>query len=135
MAGTVVHLSRKICGYFATRKLDGSTETYYNGYYGFVRPDAATLDAEGICRDDLFLHPVDAADGYNPTVGDRVTFRRGTHNGRAKAVEVRQIMDSREPAVAPCWAAPVRTASSGQAPAMRGENRHVSLGPRGSPRA
>ena len=25
---------------------------------------------------------------YNPAVGDRVTFRRGTHNGRAKAVEV-----------------------------------------------
>ena len=84
---------------------------------------------------DLFLHPVDAADGYNPTVGDRVTFRRGTHNGRAKAVEVRLIMDPREPAVAPCWAAPARTVSPGQAPAMRGENRHVSLGPRGSPRA
>jgi len=141
MAGTIVHLSRRLCGAFTSRRLDGSTATYYNGWYGFVRPDAATLDAEGICRDDLFLHPSDAADDYNPAVGDRVTFRRGTHNGRAKAVEVRLIMDParrmvpHEPAVAPCWAAPARAVSPDyrQAPAIRGENRHVSLGPRGSP--
>ena len=141
MAGTIVHLSRRLCGAFTSRRLDGSTATYYNGWYGFVRPDAATLDAEGICRDDLFLHPSDAADDYNPAVGDRVTFRRGTHNGRAKAVEVRLIMDParrmvpHEPAVAPCWAAPARAVSPDyrQAPVIRGENRHVSLGPRGSP--
>ena len=42
-----------------------------------------------------------------------------------------------EPAVAPCWAAPARAVSPDyrQAPAIRGENRHVSLGPRGSPQA
>ena len=78
-----------MCGYFTTRRLeDGSTKTFYNGYFGFVRPDGATVNAEGICFDDLFLHPSDVADDYNPAVGDRVTFRRGTHNGRAKAVEV-----------------------------------------------
>ena len=53
MAGTIVHLSRRLCGAFTSRRLDGSTATYYNGWYGFVRPDAATLDAEGICRDDF----------------------------------------------------------------------------------
>ena len=61
--------------------------------------------------------------------------------GCAKAVEVRLIMDParrmvpHEPAVAPCWAAPARAVSPDyrQAPAIRGENRHVSLGPRGSP--
>ena len=90
--GTIVHLSRppgQMCGYFTTRRLeDGSTKTFYNGYFGFVRPDGALVNAEGICFDDLFLHPSDVADDYNPAVGDRVTFRRGTHNGRAKAVEV-----------------------------------------------
>ena len=130
-----------MCGYFTHTYFDGSTETFYNGYFGFVRPDGAIVNIEGICYDDLFLHPSDVADGYNPAVGDRVTFRRGTHNGRAKAVEVRLIMDParrmvpHEPAVAPCWAAPARAVSPDyrQAPAIRGENRHVSLGPRGSP--
>ena len=80
-------------------------------------------------------------------------FRRGTHNGRAKAVEVRLIMDParrmvpHEPAVAPCWAAPARAVSPDyrQAPAIRNSRRtaswfpggaaggHRSLGPRGSP--
>jgi hypothetical protein len=141
MTGTIVHLSRRLCGAFTSRRLDGSTATYYNGWYGFVRPDAATLDAEGICRDDLFLHPSDAADEYNPAVGDRVTFRRGVHNGRAKAVGVNLLLDparrlsAHEPAVAPCWAAPARAVSPDyrMAPAIRGENRHVSLGPRGLP--
>ena len=49
-----------MCGYFTTRRLeDGSTKTFYNGYFGFVRPDGATVNAEGICFDGLFLSFLD----------------------------------------------------------------------------
>ena len=128
--GQIVHLSRKMCGYFTHTYLDGSTETFYNGYFGFVRPDGALVNAEGICFDDLFLHPSDAADDYNPAVGDRVTFRRGTHNGRAKAVEVStrdvtQRLSQHTYRLVPSDYRPL--------PAMRGENNQVSLGQRCSP--
>lgn len=87
-AGEIVHLSRKLCGSFTSRREDGSSATYYNGWYGFVRPAGAALDGTGICRDDLFLHPSDVQRDYNPTVGDAVLFRRGSRNGRLTAVDV-----------------------------------------------
>ena len=134
MAGTIVHLSRKMCGYFTHTYFDGSTETFYNGYFGFVRPDGAIVNIEGICYDDLFLHPSDVADGYNPAVGDRVTFRRGTHNGRAKAVEVQRISATSRDLTQRLSQPTYRLVPSdyGPAPAIRGENKQVSLGQRGS---
>ena len=88
MAGTIVHLSRRLCGAFTSRRLDGSTATYYNGWYGFVRPDQPLLRDRGPHRGDLFLHPSDAELGWRPAVGDRVSFLLGVHNGRLKAVKV-----------------------------------------------
>ena len=127
MAGTIVHLSRKMCGYFTHTYFDGSTETFYNGYFGFVRPDGAIVNIEGICYDDLFLHPSDVADGYNPAVGDRVTFRRGTHNGRAKAVEVQRLYacDVTQRLSQPTYR--LVPSDYRPLPAMRGENKPVSL--------
>ena len=60
LVGTVVHLSRKLCGTFDTVDEDGVAVTRFNGWYGFVRPDESTLRDEGFCRGDLFLHPSDA---------------------------------------------------------------------------
>ena len=91
------------------------------------------MNIEGICYDDLFLHPSDVADGYNPAVGDRVTFRRGTHNGRAKAVEVQRLYacDVTQRLSQPTYR--LVPSDYGPAPAIRGENKQVSLGQRSSP--
>lgn len=89
--------------------------TYYNGWYGFVRPDTAMLNDEGICREDLFLHPSDAADDYNPAIGDRVTFLRGVHKGRSKAVDVR-LVEETQPASPNAGGSPPRARRGGAAP-------------------
>ena len=85
------------------------------------------MNAEGICFDDLFLHPSDVADDYNPAVGDRVTFRRGTHNGRAKAVEVVRLSarDVTQRLSQPTYR--LVPSDYRPLPAMRGENKPVSL--------
>ncbi|KAH8064938.1 hypothetical protein JL722_1828 [Aureococcus anophagefferens] len=87
LVGTVVHLSRKLCGTFDTVDEDGVAVTRFNGWYGFVRPDESTLRDEGFCRGDLFLHP------YNPQVGDRVSFHLGVHDRRLKAADLRPVSD------------------------------------------
>ena len=92
-----------------------------------MRPDGAIVNIEGICYDDLFLHPSDVADGYNPAVGDRVTFRQGTHNGRAKAVEVQRLSarDVTQRLSQPTYR--LVPSDYRPLPAMRGENKPVSL--------
>ena len=111
LLGTVVHLSRKLCGTFDTVDEDGVAVTRFNGWYGFVRPDESTLRDEGFCRGDLFLHPSDAPAAcapahrhlffsrrrpprrYNPQVGDRVSFHLGVHDRRLKAADLRPVSD------------------------------------------
>lgn len=115
LGGSIVHLSRRLCGSFTSRRLDGTVATYYNGWYGFVRPDTAMLNDEGICREDLFLHPSDAADDYNPAIGDRVTFLRGVHKGRSKAVDVR-LVEETQPASPNAGGSPPRARRGGAAP-------------------
>ena len=56
--------------------------------YGFVRPDEPLLRQQNLCRGDLFLHPSDVAERWQPAVGDRVSFLLGVHNGRLKVVSV-----------------------------------------------
>ncbi|KAH8068073.1 hypothetical protein JL721_7022 [Aureococcus anophagefferens] len=82
LVGTVVHLSRKLCGTFDTVDEDGVAVTRFNGWYGFVRPDESTLRDEGFCRGDLFLHPSATA-----------SFHLGVHDRRLKAADLRPVSD------------------------------------------
>ena len=96
------------------------------------------LDSDGAARAPPLLDAEDAAAAAAAPswreLDDRVTFRMGTHNGRAKAVEVQRISATSRDLTQRLSQPTYRLVPSdyGPAPAIRCENKQVSLGQRGS---